>query len=144
VTYPGLGGQQPPPLNASPAQQLVPGVQPGTTGQIVASRVIIIGSGGDLFVYEPTAALGNLKVSISGTVGGGTDSFGNNFVFEVGVYDDTGGFFTQLGAGFITFGTGHLATGWTANTTVENDASGNLNLGATGALFFNGTMMTVP
>lgn len=144
MTYPGLGGQQPPPQNAAPAGQLVPGVQPGVTGQIIASRVIIIGSGGDLFVYEPTAAAGNLKVSISGIVGGGTDQFGNHFVFEVGVYDNAGGFFTQLGAGFITFGTGTLAGGWTANTTVENDATGNLQLAATGGLFFNGTQMTVP
>jgi len=83
-------------------------------------------------------------VSISGIVGGGTDQFGNHFVFEVGVYDNAGGFFTQLGAGFITFGTGTLAGGWTANTTVENDATGNLQLAATGGLFFNGTQMTVP
>ena len=77
MTYPGLGGQQPPPQNAAPAQQLVPGVQPGATGQVVASRVIIIGTGGELLVYTPTAAAGNLLVSIAGSAG--TDSFGNSY-----------------------------------------------------------------
>ena len=75
MTYPGLGGQQPPPQNSSPAGQLVPGVQPGVTGQIVASRVVIIGSAGGLFVYSPSAGAGNLVASVSGQAG--TDPFGN-------------------------------------------------------------------
>ena len=77
MTYPGLGGQQPPPQNSSPAGQLVPGVQPGVTGQIVASRVVIIGSAGGLFVYSPTPGLGNLVASVSGHAG--TDPFGNAY-----------------------------------------------------------------
>jgi len=145
MTYPGWGGQQAPPQNASPAAQLVPGVQPGTTGQIVASRVIITGStGGDLFVYSGAPAAGNLLYSVSGSTVPFLDPKGNHCVPLTGWYDNAGGFFTQIGAGFVTFGTGSLAGGWTANTSVQNDASGNLLLGATGNLQFNGTVMTVP
>ena len=84
MTYPGLGGQQAPPQNAAPAGQLVPGVQPGVTGQIVATRVVIIGSGGELFVYSPTRAAGNLIASIAGAAG--TDPLGNHFLAGVASY----------------------------------------------------------
>lgn len=77
MTFPGLGGQQPPPQNSAPAGQLTPGIQPGASGQVVASRVIIIGTGGELLVYSPTAGAGNLILSIAGNAG--TDPFGNAF-----------------------------------------------------------------
>jgi hypothetical protein len=104
------------------------------------------------FWYSGTPAAGNLVMSDTNIVGGGTDRFGNHFVFGVGLYDNAGGFFTQLGQGFTTYGTGSLAAGWTANSTVENDGSGNLILGANGAveiqapggLIVNGTSVTVP
>lgn len=97
MTFPGLGGQQPPPQNAAPAQQPVPGVTPGVSGQIVASRVIIIGSGGELLVYSPTAGAGNLIASIAGMPG--TDSFGNAFVEGVAAYATISGvsYVMQLG-----------------------------------------------
>lgn len=77
MTVPGLGGQQPAPQNSAPAAQLTPGVTPGSTGQVVATRVIIIGPGGELLVYSPTAGAGNLILSIAGSAG--TDAFGNSF-----------------------------------------------------------------
>ena len=88
MTYPGLGGQQPPPQNAAPAAPLVPGVQPGTSSQVVASRVIIIGTGGELLVYSPTAGAGNLLLSVAGSAG--TDSFGNSFPAGLTVGFSTG------------------------------------------------------
>jgi len=104
------------------------------------------------FWYSGAPAAGNLVMSNTNIVGGGTDRFGNHFVFGVGLYDNAGGFFTQLGEGFTSYGTGSLAAGWTANSTVENDGSGNLILGANGAveiqapggLIVNGTSVTVP
>ena len=143
MTVPGLGGQQPPPQNSAPAGQLTPGVQPGVSGQIIARRVIIAGSGGELFVYDSTPpAAGNLILSISGVVGGGTDPFGNHYVFGLGVYDNVGGYFSQYGAGFATFGTGSLSAGWTANTSIQNDSSGNLYLDADGDIYANGVLIS--
>jgi len=124
MTYPGWGGQQAPPQNASPAAQLVPGVQPGTTGQIIATRVIIIGSNGDLLVYSSTPAAGNLIESISGAAG--TDHFGNNFVAGTASYAAT--FAAALAAGFVQFYTGSLAGGWTVSGTIETDAFGDIIL----------------
>jgi hypothetical protein len=99
-----------------------------------------------MFVYDGPPAAGNLIMSVNGTVGGGTDPYGNNFVFGLGVYDNAGGFFTQYGAGFVTFGTGSLAAGWTANTSFQNDAAGNLylNTAGGGSVFVNGVALTVP
>ena len=104
MTYPGLGGQQPPPQNASPAGQLTPGVTPGVSGQVVATRVIIIGSGGELLVYSPTAAAGNLVASVAGAAG--TDSFGNSFPEGIAAYVTVSGdtYYIQLGQGSF-FGT---------------------------------------
>jgi len=126
VTYPGLGGQQPPPQNASPAAQLVPGVQPGTTGQVVASRVIIIGSGGELLVYSPTQGAGNLIASIAGTTG--TDPFGNNFLSGTASYGSA--FAASLLGGAVQYYTGSLAGGWTATAIIEADSLGNLLIAA--------------
>jgi hypothetical protein len=105
MTYPGLGGQQEPPQNASPAGQLVPGVQPGVTGQIVASRVIIVGAGGELLVYNPSAGAGNLVVSITGQAT--TDPFGNQVRQGVADYVTVAGdeIAVQLGLGSFA-GTG--------------------------------------
>jgi hypothetical protein len=89
VTFPGLGGQQPPPQNSTPALQPVPGIQAGTSGQVVARRVIIIGTMGELLVYSPTAAAGNLVASIAG--GAGTDSYGNTYLEGITSYVITGG-----------------------------------------------------
>lgn len=88
MTFPGLGGQQPPPQNSAPAGQLTPGIQPGASGQVVAQRVIIIGTGGELLVYSPAAGAGNLILSIAGSAG--TDSFGNTFPAGLTVGPSTG------------------------------------------------------
>jgi hypothetical protein len=65
------------PLNAPPAGNAAPGVQPGNTRLIVANKVIIIGDTGGLFVYAPTPAAGNLIASIAAEAG--TDQFGNSY-----------------------------------------------------------------
>ena len=93
------------------------------------------------FFYSGTPAAGNLVMSVTPSTTGGTDGFGNHYVPLTGWYDNAGGFFTQIGAGFVTEGTGSLAAGWTANTTMDNDATGDLLLQATAHIFANGTQI---
>jgi hypothetical protein len=76
MTYPGLGGQQPPPQNAAPAGQLVPGIQPGTTGVIVASRVIVIGETGGIFLYDGSGNLIGSWAAANGMISGQSYSDG--------------------------------------------------------------------
>jgi hypothetical protein len=64
------------------------------TNQIV-SNVTIIGTGGELLVYSPTAGAGNLIVSVAGS--SGTDQFGNVFVEGIASY--ASGLAIQLGLG---------------------------------------------
>lgn len=65
-----------PPLNAPPAGQPQPGVQPGVSGQIVvANKVIVFGPGGGIFVYNGTPALGNPPIFYVTT--GAADPYGN-------------------------------------------------------------------
>lgn len=93
MTYPGLGGQQPPPQNAAPAGQLVPGVQPGTTAffsQLRAGNTVINSSG--MFVYATSPAADELVASI--TASGGTDPYGNSVLAGIVSYDPS----TFLGA----------------------------------------------
>jgi hypothetical protein len=114
VTWPGLGGQQVAPVNA-PAGQATPiGVTPGTTGLVIARQVIIIGSGGQLLVYSPTAAAGNLIASIAGAAG--TDTYGNKYLAGFTTYGGTDAM--QMETGDITFYTGSLAAGWTQSAQI--------------------------
>ncbi len=94
------------------------------------------------FFYSSTPAAGNLIMSVTPSTTGGLDRFGNHYVPLTGWYDNAGGFFTQMGAGFLTYGTGSLAGGWTANTSVQNDAGGNLYLDATASIFANGVLIS--
>jgi hypothetical protein len=115
VTFPGLGGQQPPPQNAAPAGQLTPGIQPGSSQQIVASRVIIIGSGGELLVYSPTAGAGNLIASIAGQAG--TDPWGNAVVQGVAAYATVAGVTYAIQIGSETVGSNTFPALFFANQT---------------------------
>lgn len=65
-----------PPLNAPPAGQLTPGVQPGTTpGIVLAQYVIVFGTAGGVFIYSGTPALGNPP--IYSVTNAATDPYGN-------------------------------------------------------------------
>jgi len=111
------------------------------TGSTFSGTDFIINSAGAFF-YSAAPAAGNLILSITASTTGGTDSFGNHYVPLTGWYDNSGGFVTQIGAGFVTFGTGSLAGGWTANTSIQNDSSGNLAISANGAVSINGSTNT--
>lgn len=92
-----------------PAAGLVPGSR---SGVLIAKKVVIIaGGGGGLFVYSPTAGLGNLIASI--TAGGGTDSYGNAYLADITSYFQTGGKFiaAQLFDGALIFSVASAAGG---------------------------------
>jgi hypothetical protein len=100
MTFPGLGGQQPPPQNAAPSGQLTPGVTPGVTGQVIARRVIIVGANGEFLVYNPAIAAGDLAVSIAGVAG--TGLAGDTVEPGVVAYDSSGDY-AQLFSAALNF-----------------------------------------
>jgi hypothetical protein len=125
MTIPGLGGQQPPPQNAAPAGQLTPGVTPGVSGQLIATRVIISGTGGELLVYTPFAGPGNLVASIAATEG--TDNFGNAFLPNITSYNGSGSnwFANSLTGGSLAYFHATSAAGpWAVTAQILANSSG--------------------
>lgn len=73
------------PVNAPGAALPTPGIQPGSLQVITATRVIIYGTGGGLYVYSGTPAAGNLIASIQANAG--LDPYGlNNCVAGIATY----------------------------------------------------------
>ena len=104
----GQGGLNPPPLNAPPAGQPTPGVQPGTTSPIVfALFVLIFGPDNGLFEYSGTPALGNLEASITEA---SADPHGNTTYPGIASYDPDGSggalSVAQLDSGQLNLGAG--------------------------------------
>ena len=141
MTVPGLGGQQPPPQNAAPAAQLVPGITPGTSGQIIATRVIIFGPSGGLFVYNGTPAAGNPPIFWASDAT--SDLFGNTITPTAGVAG-TGQFNagdTIINAAGVFTYSGTPATGnlIVSNTTAAGtDEFGNTYLSGVNTYFWVG------
>lgn len=135
MTYPGLGGQQPPPQNAAPAAQLVPGVQPGTTAvftQLRAGNTIINSTG--VFTYSGTPAAGNLIASQAPS--SGTDSFGNNYLQGVASYGPATAI--VMDGGFLEFYTGSRLGGWSTAAEIATDPGQDMLLTANGQITANG------
>lgn len=132
--------------NAPRPPVVTPGVQPGSQGQVVASRVLIIGTGGELLIYSPTAAAGNLIGSDAAQPG--VDGFMNAFLagrssytqIMTGVYRAV----SLVGGGVSFYSAASFAGPWTTTGSISIDGSGNMQLTAPGGLFFNGTQITVP
>jgi hypothetical protein len=110
-------------------------------GPVFEGSDFIINQAG-MFFYSATPAAGNLIMSLSNSLAGGVDGFGNKYVFGLCLYDNSGGFITQVGQGFVAFGTGSLSGGWTGNGSIQNDSSGNLYLGALGSIYANGNLIS--
>jgi hypothetical protein len=109
----------------------IPGIGAGgAAGTVRATKVIIIGSGGELLVYSPTAAAGNLIASIAGA--NGTDTYGNAFVQGVTSYQAPGvGVASGLQGGQIQLYTGPVsgAGPWTSQFSLTtNGAQVQLNV----------------
>jgi hypothetical protein len=123
MTYPGLGGQQPPPQNSAPAGQVTPGITPGVSGQVVRARqVIVSGAGEGVFVYSGTPAAGNPPIfwagsspdpygnilpSTAGVAGTGTFQAGNTIITPAGIFT----YSSTPAAGNLTSSTGTDAGG---------------------------------
>lgn len=101
MTIPGAGGQVPP----RPDQQASPAVpvpvSPGSPAVIRARQVIIVGANGELLVYNPVVATGDLAVSIAGVAGTGLAS--DTVQAGVTVYASGGFPYAQLNAGVVNF-----------------------------------------
>lgn len=92
ASRPGAGGLQPRPVNVPVSAPVGVGVQPGTSAIVVARKVIIIGSGGELLVYTPAAAFGNLAYSIADAPF--TDQYGNAGLGGATSYENNGTFYS--------------------------------------------------
>jgi len=160
MTTPGLGGLQPPPMNAPAAGALVPGVQPGVSGGVVLARyVIVFGTAGGVFVYNGTPADGNPPIFWATSAS--TDPYGNSIPSTAGVAGtgtfEAGDTIINASGTFVyssTPGTGNLVQSLApANGT---DAFGNYYLAGAatygggfaavltggGLSFFTGTLAT--
>jgi len=86
----GLGGLQPPPINAPAGSEQPVGVQPGSVN-VLRVRVLIVtgGAGSGVFVYSPSPGPGNLVASL--TAIGGTDPFGNAYGAGLNIGNQSGG-----------------------------------------------------
>jgi hypothetical protein len=129
----GLGGVVPA-ANAPSGPVAGVGVQPGTSSRVVATQVVIIGSGGELLVYSPTRALGNLIASIVGS-NTGFDSVGNFFLSNITAYQDDGGTWlaTQIFGGGIAFYTAPgPGSSYTQYAAIGGTTVGTLTLQAGG------------
>jgi hypothetical protein len=71
------------------------------SGIVIANKVIIEGTNGELLVYSGTPALGNLIVSIAGSAG--TDGVGNPFLEGVTAYTVLGGHTIAVELGLGSF-----------------------------------------
>jgi hypothetical protein len=132
--------------NAPRPPIVTPGVQPGAQAQVVASRVLIIGTGGELLIYSPTAAAGNLIGSDAAQPG--VDQFANAFLAGRASYSQiSAGMYRAIvlvGGGVSFYSASSAAGPWTSTGSISVDGSGNMQLVAPGGLFFNGTQITVP
>lgn len=122
ATFPGMGGT--PDMPAGYIRPDLPGVSAGSNNIVVARRVIIIGSGGELLVYSPSAGAGNLRESIASAAF--IDQYGNHGVSDTASYGSNVA--SALHGGFIQFYNGSLAAGWTSASSVSDDGSGDLFL----------------
>lgn len=105
-----------PPLNAPDAPGMVPGVQPGTTPNVVvANRVIVFGPGGavvGVFVYSGPPAPGNPPVAWTSL--NSADPYGNALPSGTGIVIGTQGAGTVIGLGqgeLIGYAAGELPGG---------------------------------
>lgn len=117
---------------ARPDQHYEPpegGLVPGSrSGVLIARKVIIIGTTGGLFVYSPTAALGNLVASIAAQ--DGTDPYGQPYLHGITSYQITGhisGLAVNMHNGIITYwSSAGEGSPWSAGAATSGDAAGDL------------------
>ena len=112
----------------------------GAWSNQVVNNVTIVGSGGELLVYSPTQAAGNLVASIAASAT--TDTFGNHILAGEAVYSNSTNAAATLNAGFVSLYTGTLAGGWTSQVSFTTDGSGDAIILANGGFQVNATSFT--
>lgn len=147
----GTGGTPERPPGYAPPDQ--PGVAAGSPNVIRARQVFIVGANGELLVYNPTVALGNLVVSIAGVAGTGLASdtvhpgvtsysgtgifaqlFNGGLQVQGAAGQNTPGLFSASGvAGEVAISSG-LATGVDSAASVIVDSSVASGVSATSIL----------
>lgn len=127
MTIPGLGGQQPAPLNAPPAGQVATGVQPGISNAVItANKVIVFGVNGGVFVYNGIPAAGNPPVEWLS--GGTTDPFGNSLPSAGAGSQVAGNFWSALNDGSFLSAPEGVAIGFASNA--EGSLPGIMKIGS--------------
>ena len=96
----------------------------GSWSNQIVNQIIIVGTAGQLLVYSPVQAAGDLSAAVSGAAT--TDQFGNHILAGVSSYGTS--FAVALTNGAIGFYTGTETGGWTLAGQVAIDASGDLFL----------------
>lgn len=97
--------------------------------KVIATEVIIIGDDGELLVYNPTEAAGDLVDSIAAV--DSTDSVGNAIIPHITSYNPTTGQAASLNAAALQFLTGPTggAGPWTVKSLIELQSNDGLILG---------------
>lgn len=96
----------------------------GSWSNQIVNQLIIVGVSGQLLVYAPVQAQGDLSAAISGAAT--TDQFNDHILQGVSSYGAS--FAVALTNGACAFYTGSEAGGWTLAGQVAIDASGDLFL----------------
>ena len=131
MTFPGWGGQQPPPPNAPPAQTPVPGVTPGVPSLLRVTQIVVV-PGGQLegiFTYSSNPPATGTLIESASVQAAGVDAYGNNFLAGHSSYSGTQA--SSLTSGEIAFYSGSLAGGWALQSSIQTLGSGGMQLNAT-------------
>jgi hypothetical protein len=131
VTVPGTGGL--PPRRIDQQRSFAPpGVQPGAANVVRARLVIVSGTNGGIFVYNGTAGLGTLVISLA-PPGVTADPYGNTVTPDgLAVYGAAG---QEIFLGLLgTVAELQFRTGASIEATPANIASETISAGATETL----------
>ena len=114
------------PANAPYGTQTPVGIQPGSTGTVLAQFVILFGPGPAIFVYNGTPGLGTLVGSWAAVAG--TDRFGNPYLKDFTVYGSNGSYINVNDSGGIGGNTAILFhPGGTSHVTEQPQVYGASN-----------------
>lgn len=134
MTFPGLGGQQPPPQNAPAAQVPVPGITPGVPPILTVTEIIIVPGGilEGIFTYSSNPPAAGKLIASASVQAAGTDKYGNAFLAGTTTYTEgtpTTWFATSLNGGFIvSYFAASSAGPWSQVGQLNFSSAGELNI----------------
>ena len=132
MTFPGLGGQQPPPPNAPPALTPLPGITPGVPTLLTVTQLVVVPGGRleGIFTYSSNPPAAGTLIASASVEAAGTDAYGNHFLAGTASYNNGSGIASALTAGAATFYTGTLAGGWVPQSSIVGLGSSGMELNA--------------